>query len=803
MNALRYELKVAARGLLAQPMFSALVIGVLGAGLACVIYMLIAIGSMVLRPLPFPEPQNLHYVGVEDDDGRGRLDPLRADDLLGLRRQLDGHADVAAFTTATINLSDLDRPERHAGAFVSGNLLRTLGAAPALGRDFDDTDERVGAALVVMLSDAIWRNRYGADPAIVGRTVRVNAETATVIGVMAPDFSYPERETIWMSTTLAEGVSAKHDYAVVVRRHAGTSQAALGVAVDAWFADASRREPEHFRGIRVDVQPLAWLTINRTTRGVLDIMFVAVALVLLVACANVANLLLTRTLARRQELAVRVALGASRARLVTHLLAQSLLLTLVATAIALPFAMAAADWTERAFRTSSDGPPLWIHFTLDVRSAALAIAVAFVTALVAGLLPALRAGGEAMAQDLRDGSRSVAGGAFARVSRALVVGEIALSCALLIAVGTLVRGIAEIDRADLGFDPAGMLTARIGLFESAYPQGADQVRLFERIGERLRADPAVIDATAATNLPALGGQRRDILPEGEVPGDGALPRTLFSAVDDRFFAAYALPLLEGRSFDSRDGADTSPVAIVDRRFAEHYASGGSVLGKRFRLSPRRADAPTVTVVGVVDSVQLDEPGGVRRPALFVPLRQQPARFVSIAVRVDGDPAAFSPRLADAIREVDADTPAYWVNTYAQAIHAASFSERLLARVFGVFGAIALVLAAAGLYGVLAFNVGQRTREIGVRRALGAPSTSVVRDLARRTLWQLGLGLALGLGLGIPLARLLSGALDKLAGIGAGVVVAAIVALTVAALFALLIPARRALRVDPMVALRHE
>ncbi len=802
MNALRYELKVAGRGLLAQPMFSALVVGVLGAGMACVIYMLIAIGSMVLRPLPFPEPQRLHYVGAEDGGG-GRLAPLRADDLLGLRRQLDGRAEVAGITKATINLSDLDRPERHAGAFVSGNLLRTLGAVPALGRDFDEADERAGAAPVVMLSDATWRIRYGADPAIVGRAVRVNAKMATVIGVMPPDFSYPERETVWMAATLAEGASDEHDYTVVVRRHAGTSQPALDAAVDAWFADASRREAGHFRGIRIGVQPLAWLTINRSTRAVLDIMFAAVALVLLVACANVANLLLTRTLARRQELAVRVALGASRGRLMAHLLAQSLLLTLVATAIALPLAMAAADWTERAFRVSTDGPPLWIHFTLDARSAALAIAVAFTTALAAGVLPALRAGGEAMAQDLRDGSRSVAGGAFARISRALVVGEIALSCALLIAVGTLVRGIVAIDRADLGFDPTGMLTARIGLFENAHPTGADRVRLYERIAERLRADSAVIDATAATNLPALGGQRRDVLPEGEVADGGALPRTLFSAVDDRFFATYRLRLLEGRSFDSRDGAEAAQVAIVDRRFADRHASGGPVLGKRFRLDPHRADAPMVTVVGVVDAVQLDEPGSTAQPVMFVPLRQQPARFVSFAVRVDGDPAAFAPRLADVVREIDADTPAYWVNTYAQAIRGASFSERLLARMFGVFGAIALVLAGAGLYGVLAFNVGQRTREIGVRRALGAPSTSVVRDLATRTVWQLGIGLVLGLVVGIPFARLLAGTLDKLAGVDTGVIVAALLAISAAAVFALVVPARRALRVDPMVALRHE
>jgi len=802
MKAFAHEVKHAARGIAAQPGFSLLVVGVLTAALTCVIYVLIAIGSLILRPLPFPDAHLLHHVGISERSG-DQLEPLRADDLLQLRRQLSGSALVAGITPATINLSDLDKPERFNGAFVSSNLFAVLGVAPMLGRDFVQTDERDGAAPVVMLSHALWQGRYGSDSGVIGRQIRVNSQPATIVGVMPPDFSYPRRETIWSVGRFVEGAPVDLTYTAVLRRAAGVDTPTVATAVAAWFADAARADPERMRGSRVGLEPLAHFTVNRTTRMVVAVMLVAVVLVLLVACANVANLLLTRTLSRRQELAIRVALGASRGRMILHLMAQSLLLTMIAVAIAVPLASAAAEWTERAFRTAEDGPPHWLHFTLDAGIVWMTLGVALLTALVAGILPALRAGSAALAGDLRDGTRGATGGGFARVSRVLVIGEIAFSCALLIAVGTLVRGIGSLERTDSGIDPAGILTARVGLFTNTYPTGAEQIQLFERLVERLRADPAVIDATAATGLPGIGRSRRAYVAEGQVVGDGPLPQLHMAAVDDRFLDAYQLRLRDGRFFDSRDGADALAVAVVDRRFAELHAPAGEVIGQRFRLDPRREDGPVVTVVGVIDALRMTEPGATQRPAMLVPMRQQPARFASLAMRVHGDPVAFAPRLAELMREVDADTPAYWVRSYAQWLREVTFDERLLAGVFSIFGLIALALAGAGLYGVMAFNVGQRTREIGVRRALGARSSSVLADVARRVATQLAIGLVLGLGFGIPFARALSAIVNSIEQSGAVVILGALGVLIAAAFLAVIVPARRALRVDPMVALRHE
>lgn len=803
MTALFHELRQALRALALNPGFTALVVGVLASGMACVIFMLVMINGLILRPLPFAQPERLWHAGVVDSGGDGRLDNVTGKDLLDLRRRLAGKADVVGFETATVNLSDLDRPERYDGAIVSSGFSQVLGVAPLLGRDFSEADEQPGAAAVVLLSDALWKSRYGADPAIVGRSVRVNAHPATVVGVMPPFMSYPFREVVWIPATLREDVPDRdNDYALALRLHEGVDAAVAAAAVDAWRSDGERDEPSRFRGVRAGIEPLAYFTVSRTTRIVLGIMLTAVVLVLLVACANAANLLLLRTLRRRQELAVRVALGASRGRIALHLLMQSLLLAVLAAAIAVPLAAIAAHWQGEVLRSSANGTPEWLRFELDSTVVALAIGAALLTALATGLLPALRAARDTVAGTLRDDSRGSVGGAFARLSRALVVGEVALSCALLIVVGTMIRGIVALNHLDLGFDASHLLSARVGLFSTTYPTGADQVRLYEKLTDRLRNDAEVVDASAATALPLALGATRDILPDGTAAsGDEGLPKVRYAAVDDHFLSTYALRLQQGRFFDTRDHADGERVAVVDPAFAQRY--GGDVVGRRFRLDPRDTEGPTVTVVGIIAPLRLDSPAVMPQPVLLAPLRQDPARFVSLVMRLKGEPEAFAPRLNAIMHEVDADTPLYWVRDFNAVVAEATFGEHVVSQLFAVFGAIALILAGAGLYGITAFSVGQRTREIGVRRALGAPAGGVLRSLFARTGWQLGIGLAVGLGLGSPLASVLTGTLHSIGTNDPAPALIAVAILAAAATLAVIVPARRALRIDPTEALRYE
>jgi predicted permease len=615
LSAIADELRHALRALANNPGFSALVIGVLASGLACVLFMLVMINGLVLRPLPFAQPERLLHAGVTDGSNYGRLDNVSGRDLLELRRRLADQADVAGYQSATINLSDLDRPERYDGAMISANLARVLGVAPLLGRDLAESDEQPGAPPVVLLSHTLWQSRYGGDPGIVGRQIRVNTRPTTVVGIMPPGLSYPYREVVWIPATLREDVpDPENSYVIALRLRDGVDQAAVATSLEAWRNDAMHADPERLRGVRTGVESLAMYTINLETRIVLGIMLAAVVLVLLVACANAANLLLLRTLSRRQELAVRVALGASRSRIALHLLAQSLLLALIATAIALPLATLAMRHEGQLLRSSPNGVAEWLSFELDWNLVAMAVGAALLTALATGLLPALRAARDTVAGTLRDGSRGNAGGAFVRLSRALVIGEVALSCALLIVVGTMIRGIVTLDRIDLGFDASHLLSARIGLFTNTYPTGADQVRLFEKLTERLRGDAQVGEASVATTLPLRFGSNRDLLPEGvAAEGDNALPKARYGAVDDHFLATYGLRLLRGRFFDQRDASGGERVAVVDPVFAQHYADGGDVVGRRFRLDPRSADGPTVTIVGVIAPLKLDAPGEVAPP----------------------------------------------------------------------------------------------------------------------------------------------------------------------------------------------
>jgi len=805
MTVVLHELHQAARSILARPAFSALVVGVLAAGLACVVFMLALLNGFLIRPLPFPEPDRLMQAGIHGDGNLGDVFPVTNQDLIGIRRHLDGKADVAGAARSTMNLSDLDRPERYNGAHVSANLFRVLGVSPILGRDFSADDEKPGAPSAAMLSYELWQNRYGGDPGVVGRSVRVDAHPATVIGVMPKDFSYPRREAIWTAATLAQASKPdEYAYWVVLRRHADAGAAAVGTAFAGWFDEAAHADPERFRGLRSRIEPLSDMVMDRTSRAMLGYMLVAVFMVLLIACANAANLLSTHTLSRGHEIAVRVALGASRSRMIVHLFAQSLLLSLIATAIALLLARAGLAWQQAALR-ESEFTLSWLHFDIDTTVVLLALGAALITAIASGILPALQAAGAMPMLGLREGARNIGGSAFARVSRVLVVGEVALSCALVICVGTLVRGIDALEHADLGIDTQHLLTARIFLPTRAYPNDVDQLRIYDRIGESLRADPSVVDATVSTALPGtFYNEMRDVLPAGSVPGDAASAQTAYvAATDDRFLGAYGVRLQEGRYFDSRDITGGARVAVVDRRFADRYGEGKSVVGRQFRLDPRDANGATVTVVGVIGSLMLDAPGSAPPPTLLVPLRQAPFHIASIAVRTRGDAGAFGKRLTEIMRDVDADTPLYWVRDYAAVMHSMSFGERIVAQSFGLFGGIALALAAAGLYGVMAFAVGQRTREIGVRRALGAPRWRVLRSLFARNFTQFGIGLALGLAAGIPFAHFLSGSLRTIEPGGVPVIASALIVLAGAAMLAVIVPARRALAVDPMVALRNE
>jgi putative ABC transport system permease protein len=799
------EIRSAWRALMATPGFSLLVVAVLAAGLCCVLYIFAVINGLILRPLPFPEAERLYYIGVAQPDELDDVESVDAEHFVDYRRRYSEVADVAGLYEATVNLSDGKQPERFDGAFATANLFPMLGQAPALGRTFSAEEDRPGAPLTIVLSDSLWRSRYGADPRIIGRTIRANAQPATVIGVMPPRFSFPTRQAAWLPARLDEtnlkGPQAA-TFEVLARLKTGHSPTELQSLHEAWLAERRAEKPAAWQGLVTQMQPAKDRIVDKQTRGLMGVMFAAVMLVLLIGCANAANLFLVRVMSRRQELAVRAALGASRARLTVNVFAQALTLALVAVAVSLPIAQYFVHATMQSFAESDSGPATWMRFEIDGWSVAFAVAVALLTALAVGVLPAWRSGAD-MNAAIRDGSRGNTGGSFGRVSRGLVIGEIALSCVLLISAGVLIRIVRDMNVYDFGVTaPEQLLTARIALFPEAYPTPDRQLEVYRQLRERVRGDAVVIDAGMGDALPGLSSADTSIQPDGYEPGEQGYPSAQIGSVDERFTNVYGIDLAEGRALAESDTATSEPVALVDLEFAQTYFAGTSALGRRVRLDPSNPDGRTVTIVGVTRNLHLEDVDDPAEPTMLVPLSQSTQRFVTIAIRVRGEPASYAPRLAEHMRAVDADTPLYWVRTYDRIIELATFGERVLVKIFGAFGLIALLLAAAGLYGVIAYNVGARTREIGVRRALGAPDAMVVRTVLTRSAWQVSIGLTLGLVLGVPFAAVLGQLLSR-PGIDPIAVTATVLVLVVAAVGAAVLPTLRALRVDPMIALRYE
>jgi putative ABC transport system permease protein len=800
------ELHTAWRGLLARPAFALLVIAVLATGLGCVLFVAGMINGLIVRPLPFDQPQHLFDAGLIDNDDAPdseSFDSLNADELLGWRDALGAQAEVAAYGQRTVNLSDGERPERHAGAAVSANLFATLGVAPMLGRDFSVADEQPGAPLVVLLSSELWRTRFGADRQIVGREVRVNTQPARIVGVMPDGVSFPFSEDVWIPATLARG-DLGQQYAVVLRGREGVGQAALRAQLDGWLAGAMQRDPDRMRNraSAIGLQPLEYRFVDRANRSLFWAMAVAVILVLLIACANVTNLLLTQTANRQQELWVRSALGAGRRRLAVHLLAQTGLLAFLSVAVALPAAALMLDATVAVFSASQqDGPPRWMRFELDAGIVALAVIAAAATALLTAAIPAVRVGA---GSDRGAGTRVHSGRGFARMSRTLVVAEVALSCALLIGASVLVQAILKLDRFDLGLRTDNVLSGRIALFQSRYPDDAAVRAYTDRLLRTLREDPLVADVSISSSLPGLMGENVDVLERGAaVPANG-IANIGTSAVDAGFGRVMGATVVAGRFFDAADGDSGERRIVVDETFVRQFVPDGQAVGRRFVLDPASADSRReATVIGVIRAVQMDDIDDQREASVIELFDHSPKRYFSVLLRARGSSLDLSDHLMRVAAQIDADTPVYWIRGYEQVLNEATFGVRILSRIFAGFGLIALLMAAAGLYGVVAFAVAQRTREIGLRRALGAPDARVLASVAGRNLIQVGVGLALGLVLGLPFARWLSSPIAHLASVEPSAWLTVLATLALTSLFAVWIPARRALRVDPMVALRHD
>ncbi len=806
------DLRFTLRSLLRSPVFTGVSVLMLAMGIGLSIFMFGAINAYALKPLPFLKSEHLvHFQYTDAATGTRKLAvPLM--DWLDLRERQRTLQSLAGYSIGTMNIGGLDGlPERLSGAWISADAFTTLGVLPMRGRNFSAADSQAGAPAVALIGERVWELQFNAAPDVVGRSIRVNGKPTQIIGVMPARFAFPVAESVWMPLSTDRAFAQTDDAQIVEtfgRLHDGTSITQARDEFGQLIVALAAERTKPLRGDRAKVEPFADAFTLPQIRAANVAMFIAVLLVLLIACANVASLVLARFSARTRELAVRAALGASRQRLMMQVLTETFTIAALATALGWVGARVAAHVMDGVMQGSAAQLPYWIDPSTDLRDVVFSGGIAMLAALAAGLAPALRAGRVDVQMTLRRGGGI---GERGRLSRMLVAGEVALCVILLVSAGIAIRSSLQAQDAPLGIESNGVLTGRIGLFDARYPDPAARERFIDTLAPRLRALPGVSDVAFASTLPLMGYERQPYAKVGDSTGrDAHLPQAWASSVSPSYFKVFGIALREGRNFDNRDTEKSVPVAIVSASLAAASWPGRSAIGQRLRLSPDDPESAWLEVVGVVaNSLQADYLMTSATIAahrgdgnVFRPITQNPPAFVS-ALRTDGDIGALGEGMRSAVRSVDADLPIYWLRPMSEWRDRMLWGSDILSHLFTVFAAFALLLAVAGIYAVLAFDVSRRTREIGVRRALGAQPRNVLAMVLRRGATQVLAGLAIGIPLAIVSARTLVNLLMPESSNDPWVYLGVIAVLLLAVIVAAVLPARRALRVDPMVALRDE
>lgn len=810
MRPLRQDLLLALRTLRKEPVSALITVLTLalGIGLCGTVFSLNY--GVFHRGLNVPDAGRLIMID--------RLHPERAPDGMSVpvhdfydwREQQRSFASMAAYYSGTVNLSGTEGPERFSGGFVTAELFRTLRVAPVLGTDFRDGDNAPGAPLTVMLGHQIWSERYRADPGILGQSVIVNGESATILGVMPAGFLFPENQQLWVAlrdnraalTERGQGPSLN----VIARYRDGVSRERAAQEMAAIAGRIAEAYPETNAGIATRLQTITQRNTNSELRAVFGALQVATIFVLLIAIANVANLLMARATLRTREAAVRNALGASRWRIVLPFFAETLLLASGGALLGAGIAHVGITLFDGA--TRDVGKPYFMEFALDLPVLAFVVVITVLTALLAGAAPAFHILRTNLHATLKDEGRGTSGVLGGRLTRALVIAEVALSCALLVGAGLMAKSIARFRNYQYPFATETVLTARIGLFDAEYPTPEARRVFWDALGRRLTELPGTRAAALTTSLP-LGGGPADIAFEGEsYTGDGDYPRAVNGfAISPGFFTTFGTAVTRGRDFATSDVAGSSPVAIVNEAFVARYFPEREPLGQRFaERTGRTTVGPWLTIVGVVPNLRMEgiDPDQPDPWGYYVPLMQRDPRFVSVAVQVaGGDPLALAGGVRDIVRSLNPDLPIYNVETMASVARSAGWFFAVFGTLFIAFGAAALFMATVGLYGVLSFSVSRRIREMGIRMALGAAPRDVIRLVVRQGGRQLVIGLVAGLLLAYGLTRVLGFLMFEMSPQDPPVFVAVTLLIGVVGLCASLVPARRATLAEPTAALRAE
>jgi len=832
LDAFRQDVRVGLRVLFKEKAFCFLAVLVLALGIGGATTQFTIVNAIVLRGFSFPHPEQLMSVGLIDpkasdqNNNFGNGNIPTAQDYEDLKAAQKSFSMMAGYLNgSTVNVTYKNNPQRYTGGYVTEDFFKIIGVSPVLGRDFTAEDNKPGAEKVTILGDEIWRRDFGADPNIVGQSVRINGKAATIIGVMPPNFKFPISEELWTPLYNEFPPKPRGDLRLGASNNAPAVMGRLKpdvtldqanaefIALARHLAEDNPKTNQNFTS--ASVQPLLHTFTGVQFRQTVWAMLAAVVLVLLIACVNVMNMQFGRAALRAKELAIRGALGATRWRLVRQMLTESLVVAVFGALAGVIIAYWAIDFFVRAINSLPFPAPYYWRFTIDGPVLAFTVAITLLATITSGLVPAFLSARGNAAEIMKEGGRGNSSRLVNVITRVLVVGQIALTAGLLIAATLEIKSVRNQMKLDYGYDENAVYAARMGLMEGAYPNDDARREFFKRAVRSLRANQQ-FDSTAMSSRFRM---TFDAQGQYEVDGQNYLtdrdrPRGNFESVSDNYFTTLGLKILEGRDFTVDDVDSKQPVAIVNVSFARKYWGNQSALGHQVRIFNPGQPVSWRTIVGVVPDTLMQGPFDQQTESVgfYMPLLgASPApQFCTILARPRAGQRAdtLGPALSRAVTEIDSNLPTYFSGTPGRFHNEILSGNRIIATLFTIFGIVAFILSAVGLYGVMSFSVNQRTQEFGIRMALGADAARIFRMVMTQGAWQLGIGLAVGAGgiallLGVVAAAALKNILFKVNALDPTIYFAVAALLTAVAAASCFVPARRATRVDPMVALRYE
>ena len=810
MDALLKDFKLGLRALTKKPASSAIAILAFGLGIGLCATMFSLIYGVYFRGIGVPEADRLALIYRTNPSEN--IDRMGVDqhDFYDWREQQRVFEAIAGFSSGTINVSGpTDEPVRYDGAFVSANVFDVLRKPPILGTSFRPGDDAPDAPMTVLIGYDVWTSRYNSDPDVIGQVIRVNGEQATILGVVAEDFRFPQTEQIWIPRRDVRGDNPERGtgpfLTVFGRLKEGMTieQATLDMSLVA--QNLASQYPESNEDIGVHLADFIEQSIGREAIPIFVAMQVATIFVLLIACANVANLLLARAALRTKEAAVRSALGASKWRVALPQLSEAAVLAGAGALLGIIIAFVGVEWCDRA--TVGVGRPYFMVLTVDLPILGFILAVTALTAIAAGAAPAIQTARTDVNSILKDENRGSSSFRASKLSKVLIIGEVAMSCALLVGAGLMAKSITKLNNHEFQFDTDNIFSARAGIFEGDYPTLEDRHRFFRELKVRLEAVPGAQSVALTDMLPASCCSRSRFALEGETyQEDQDYPLVNTAAISTDFFSTFGVQTLRGRDLSLADDANAAEVVLINQGFADRYFAGDDPIGRRIREGTSESQEEWRTIVGVVPNMQMEgfdtertDPAGY-----YVPLAQNDSRFISIAIQVAGGPPLnIAQDVRAAVRALDPNLPVYWIRDMDEVIHQDTWIYGFFGSLFIAFGIAALFLASVGLYGVLAFSVSRRIQEMGLRMALGAKAIDVIRLIVREGAIQLGIGLTLGITLALAVSRVVAMIMWDVQPRDPAVFATIVVTILVVGILASLIPALRATRVDPGVALRYD